>query len=325
MKLRVALLGFSDFERGALASYFRLASHREPSYVFEPMLTEADYLVADADHLPSVQLVEAIERMDEAIFIGHLPPAGAMAWMSRPIDPLKVLRELDSMVERAGRAEAASDDDGDAEDDLAISLKPEPQPIDRPPQPSRPPLPSGLTQSDPPPHGGAPPAARAPQSAAVEAAPPSSSLLMPSAPAAVPVPAVQRVLIVDDSPIAQRFLETRLKPWGLRVDRVSTSGQALEMLGRRSYDYVFLDLELGEASELDGLALCQQIKRMPNAVSTLVIMVTVHQSELDRVRGALAGCDAYLGKPLDEIELARLLRRQGLKVPPKLQAGMSAV
>ncbi|MDE2159309.1 MAG: response regulator, partial [Burkholderiales bacterium] len=157
------------------------------------------------------------------------------------------------------------------------------------------------------------------------AAPAPNSLLQPSAPAATPAAAPPRVLVVDDSQSAQRYRETRLKPWGLRVDRVSTSTQALELLGRRSYDYVFLDLELGDASELDGLALCQQIKRLPAAVSTLVIMVTVHQSELDRVRGALAGCDAYLGKPLDEIELARLLRRQGLKVPVKLQAGLGAV
>ena len=46
-----------------------------------------------------------------------------------------------------------------------------------------------------------------------------------------------------------------------------------------------------------------------------VIMVSVHHSELDRVRGALAGCDAYLRKPLDEVELQRLMLRQGLKVP----------
>jgi hypothetical protein len=29
----------------------------------------------------------------------------------------------------------------------------------------------------------------------------------------------------------------------------------------------------------------------------------------------LAGCDAYLGKPLDEVDLQRLLLRQGLKAP----------
>ena len=45
-------------------------------------------------------------------------------------------------------------------------------------------------------------------------------------------------------------------------------------------------------------------------------MVSAHHSELDRVRGTLAGCDAYLGKPLQAAELERLLLRQGLKPPP---------
>ena len=34
---------------------------------------------------------------------------------------------------------------------------------------------------------------------------------------------------------------------------------------------------------------------------------------MDRVRGGLAGCDGYLGKPLDEVELQRMLLRHGLK------------
>ena len=45
----------------------------------------------------------------------------------------------------------------------------------------------------------------------------------------------------------------------------------------------------------------------------MVVMVSSHQAEVDRVRGTLAGCDAYLGKPLIEADLDRLLRRQGLK------------
>jgi DNA-binding response OmpR family regulator len=84
---------------------------------------------------------------------------------------------------------------------------------------------------------------------------------------------------------------------------------------RHSYDLVFLDIELGPASELDGLALCRQIKQSVAAVNVTVVMVSAHHSELDRVRGALAGCDAYLGKPLDQAELDELLLRQGLSSP----------
>jgi CheY-like chemotaxis protein len=42
-------------------------------------------------------------------------------------------------------------------------------------------------------------------------------------------------------------------------------------------------------------------------------MVSAHAEESDRARGMLAGADAYLGKPLDEVDLQRLLLRLGLK------------
>lgn len=121
-----------------------------------------------------------------------------------------------------------------------------------------------------------------------------------------------RVLLVDDSAIAQRFLETRLARWKLDIDRATNSQTAVALLARHSYDIVFLDVELGEQSELDGLTLCQRIKHTPALMSSMVVMVSAHHSELDRVRGALAGCDAYLAKPLDDAELQRLMKRQGV-------------
>lgn len=137
----------------------------------------------------------------------------------------------------------------------------------------------------------------------------------PTAPAVREVPA-STALLVDDSEIALRFLETRLQRWGLVMDRALNSGRAIELMSKRNYDFVFLDLELGAGSHLDGLALCQHIKRHQDVVSALtssVFMVSAHHSSMDRVRGTLAGCDGYLGKPLDDAELQRLLVQHGLR------------
>jgi CheY-like chemotaxis protein len=280
---RVAFLGFSDFERSTLASYLRLAVNRAPRYQLAQMLTDADYLVADADHPPSVQLVVATERLAETVFIGVQSPAGASAWMARPIDPMHVLRELDAMVlHKAGSALA-------------------PQTPGARPAPEA--LPSG-------------------RAAGGELAPVPDPMLIrerAQATASAPVPLasptrVPRVLLVDDSEIALRFLETRLQRWELVIDRAASSDKALELLASHSYNLAFVDVELGPDSPLDGLALCQQVKHSAAAVDTAVILVSAHHSELDRVRGALAGCDTYLAKPLDEIELRRLLLRHGLKM-----------
>ena len=144
-----------------------------------------------------------------------------------------------------------------------------------------------------------PPAARAPVAAP-----------RPAAPAPAP-----RALLVDDSDLALRLLVTKLARWRLEIDQVSTSGAALDMLEQRPYDFVFLDVELGPESEMGGLELCRHIKNSAEWMHAVIILVSVHHSEMDRVRGALAGCDAYLGKPLDDVELQRLMLRQGLKVP----------
>jgi DNA-binding response OmpR family regulator len=106
----------------------------------------------------------------------------------------------------------------------------------------------------------------------------------------------------------------------LRIDTAPDSVQALQQLSQRRYDLVFLDLELGAESEMDGLALCHHIKREGLAPDASVVMVSAHHSEIDRARGALAGCDGYLAKPLKGGELAALLRRHRLS----LSAGGSA-
>ncbi len=121
-----------------------------------------------------------------------------------------------------------------------------------------------------------------------------------------------RALLVDDSEIALRFLETRLQPLGVQTQRAQTSAKAIELIDAHAFDIIFLDVELGAESELDGLALCQHIKRhhrhAGSELEPTVVMLSAHHSELDRARGALAGCDAYLGKPLDDEALRRLLQ-----------------
>lgn len=372
MPHRVAFLGFSESERKALASYFRLAHNRSPAYEQVPTLTDADFLVADADHAPSVQLVQAIERLGETVFIGNQAPEGSCAWMMRPIDALRVMRELDGLVARALGERAPRDDfagpqttiiqlarqrrntPAAASDDNALlgglpfsptagaaaADLPPPDPLTlRDPQPStapagppghfpvdddlvahEPPLPvtrapepeaeaEWLPPPPPPPTPAAPPAPSTVQAAPAGPRPPKP----PKAPRVPLMPAVPRVLLVDDSAIALRFLEVRLGGWQLEIDRAATSQAAITLLAKRSYDIVFLDIELGEASEMDGLTLCQRIKHTPALLGAMVVLVSAHHSELDRVRGALAGCDAYLAKPLDIGELRRLMARQGLR------------
>ncbi|MBS0440824.1 MAG: response regulator [Proteobacteria bacterium] len=279
----VAIEGFSAFERQALASFFRLAARRSPAFrqVDEPGM--ADFLIADADHAASVAAVRRGQRVEDTVFIGASAPEGAAAWLPRPIDPVHVMRALDELVElRLSAPEPPSammDLDPMEVDTLRGGLDDLPQRRAEPPAP------------------------------AAEAAP---------APAAAPAASRPRggggreVLLVEDSPIARQFLKQRLQHLGYRVIECASGEAALELLSRRTFEMVFLDVVLGPPGSIDGLQLCQRLKQrgaQRAGLRTVVVMVTGLDGATDRVRGSLAGCDAYLTKPLHESEfIATLLQ-----------------
>jgi hypothetical protein len=124
-----------------------------------------------------------------------------------------------------------------------------------------------------------------------------------------------RVLLVDDSEIALHYLRRQLEPYGLQTDLARHSDRALDLLARHSYGTVFLDLDLGDDSRVDGLTLCQHIRTRllhPAGRPPLVVMVSAFHDPVVRVRGTLAGAEGFLGKPLDPIALARLMQGFGL-------------
>jgi CheY-like chemotaxis protein len=280
---RVAFLGLRALERETLDACLRLTQQRTPRFERVAMLDDAELLVADADDPPAVQLVLASERMATTVFVGSAAPLGAAAWVPRPIDAQHLLRELDGLVVRPGGVSV----------DLPLDIQTSAAAASSPPLAATSAaansvrLGTGDRRRRPPPSPAAPP----------------------------PTPPAPTALLVDDSEIALRFLETRLQRWGLVMDRALSSGRAIEMMAQRHYDFVFLDVELGTSSDLDGLALCQHIKRTQerHTTASAVVMVSAKSQEMDRVRGSLAGCDAYLSKPLNDVDLQRLMLRHGLR------------
>jgi CheY-like chemotaxis protein len=268
-RFKVVLQGFSAFERDALAAFFRLAAQHRPTYVEVATIAQADFVIADADDAGVIDRVLSAGHLAHTVFIGAQAPEGAVAWLLRPIDPLHVQRELDTMVALRDPQRAASP---------GAHGVPARRASDRP------------------------------------GAPHAQSLEDPRGPSVAAAP-FEDVLLVDDSDVALRFLARLVEQHGLHARCVHTSAKALELMARHDFAALFIDVELGEESELDGLALCQHVKqhhRGTTGCAPVVVLVSAHNGEADRVRGALAGCDAYLGKPLDESELVRVLRDIGL-------------
>jgi len=114
-------------------------------------------------------------------------------------------------------------------------------------------------------------------------------------------PVAIRALIVDDEALARTRLRTLLNECtnpAARVDgEAATAAQALELMARREFDVVLLDVQLPGGS---GMALAQSLRAMPHAPA--VVFVTAHAEH------ALQAFDLeavdYLTKP---VRLSRLM------------------
>lgn len=102
MSYRVALHGFSEFERLTLTFCLKHAAARRPAYVQVDRLADSDFIVADAAHGAIAGSVTRGERLHDTLFIGDNPPFGASAHLRRPIDPERILRVLDELAMQRG-------------------------------------------------------------------------------------------------------------------------------------------------------------------------------------------------------------------------------
>ena len=103
-------------------------------------------------------------------------------------------------------------------------------------------------------------------------------------------------LVVDDSLTVRTQLQGALDRIGVKGALAENGTAALEAIKLKRFDIIFLDVVM---PGMDGYALCRQIKSTPATRATPVVMLTSRSSPFDRARGALAGCDTYLTKPID--------------------------
>lgn len=105
-----------------------------------------------------------------------------------------------------------------------------------------------------------------------------------------------RAMILDDSVTVRNQLEAALAKAGVVADCVSNADSAFQLLDKRGYDLMFLDIVM---PGIDGYEVCRTLRRKAATKQLPIVMLTSRSSPFDRARGALAGCDLYLVKPID--------------------------
>jgi two-component system, OmpR family, KDP operon response regulator KdpE len=110
------------------------------------------------------------------------------------------------------------------------------------------------------------------------------------------------VLVVDDEPQIRRVMRTTLSSHGYTVLEAKDGPEALAQVRSGRPDLILLDVNLPGPS---GLEICREVRASSDAP---IIMLTVRNSERDKVQALDAGADDYVVKPFSVEELLARIR-----------------
>jgi two-component system, cell cycle response regulator len=340
----IALIGFTPSEHATFETFFRLVSSRRPKpYRAIKETSTASLVVVNAINQFAVAAVIDQLRADQLLItVGITRSERAWRHLDRPINLNAVLVTLDSAFAVSSAAAAAKPAAAVPAPTATVSAAASPSitparplappiapshPVNLSPQiaaparvatPANPPLLRPAATPAPLPERFAAPAVAnnvAPFPApARTAAFESATAKRAEAPKLAQQPTEQsstaaertRILVVDDSDVALKFIHNRLSAFGFHVDQCTSGEEALVRVSDGDYQFVFLDVMM---AGLDGYQTCKAIKgrRYAGSRAPVVVMLTSRGGTIDKVRGTFAGCDAYLTKPLDESKMLKVL------------------
>ena len=115
------------------------------------------------------------------------------------------------------------------------------------------------------------------------------------------------ILVVDDQPKNIELLEAHLVSKGYEIITAANGEEALEKVSVNQVDLILLDVMM---PGMDGFEVTRRIRKNDKDRLLPIVLVTALRETEDRIKGIEAGCDDFLSKPFDKMEL--LARVQSL-------------
>ena len=115
----------------------------------------------------------------------------------------------------------------------------------------------------------------------------------------------QKILVIEDDPVARADLEARLEANGYIVARAADAASALTVVNRERPDLILLDLGLPAG---DGYLVLERLRKIKALASIPVLIVTGRSDADTRKRVAALGVAPVLIKPVDTDVLLTAIR-----------------
>jgi DNA-binding response OmpR family regulator len=122
----------------------------------------------------------------------------------------------------------------------------------------------------------------------------------------------QKILVIEDDPVARADLEARLAASGYTVARAADAASALTVVNRERPDLILLDLGLPAG---DGYLVLERLRKIEALAAIPVLIITGRSDAETRKRVEEMGLAPVLTKPVNtEVLLAAV--REGLETKP---------
>ncbi len=112
------------------------------------------------------------------------------------------------------------------------------------------------------------------------------------------------ILLAEDNMLNQKIMQLMLRKLGHHVDVAANGIEALQALGRHSYDVVLMDIDM---PEMDGLEATRTIRRLWPHNGPYIIAITACVLKGTREICLDAGMDDYVSKPVRIEDLRSVL------------------
>lgn len=114
-----------------------------------------------------------------------------------------------------------------------------------------------------------------------------------------------RILIADDNQQNCELLEAYLADGDYDIVFAYDGRQTLDRVAEKTPDLILLDIMM---PKLSGYEVCQRLKAEPATREIPVLMVTALNEAGDIEKAVAAGCDDFLTKPVNSLELKTRVR-----------------
>jgi two-component system, OmpR family, phosphate regulon response regulator PhoB len=126
----------------------------------------------------------------------------------------------------------------------------------------------------------------------------------------------KKILVVDDDADILELLGFTLKKAGFAIGTARDGMEALKKACTLLPDLILLDVMM---PEMDGLAVCEILRRDPATSSIPILILTAASGQLSRLAGLHAGATEYMTKPFSPkevvVKIEELLQIHGAPLP----------